>query len=77
MRPELAMEFDSTKWNRCVLSGLPTDSPLFCIGTVKNSLGLHEFDQKMSMYCVHEIVEVNDLSCVEFGRLMQELNVLT
>ena len=29
MRPEMAMEFGSTKWNQCVLSGLPTDSPLF------------------------------------------------
>ena len=30
IRPEMAMEFGSTKWNRCVLSGLPMDSPLLC-----------------------------------------------
>ena len=35
MRPEIAMELGSTKWNRCLVSGLPTDSPLFCFGTVK------------------------------------------
>ena len=29
------------------------------------------------MCCVHEIVEVNGLSCVEINRLMHELNVLT
>ena len=26
--PEMAMDFGSTKWNRCLVSGLPTDSPL-------------------------------------------------
>ena len=26
--PEMAMDFGSTKWNRCLMSGLPTDSPL-------------------------------------------------
>ena len=35
----MVMGFDSTKWNRCLASGLPTDSPLFCFGTVKNSPG--------------------------------------
>ena len=25
---EMAMEFGSTKWNRCLMRGLPTDSPL-------------------------------------------------
>ena len=28
VRPEIAMDFGSTKWNRCLVSGLPTDSPL-------------------------------------------------
>ena len=28
MRLEMAMDFGSTKWNRCLVSGLPTDSPL-------------------------------------------------
>ena len=26
--PEMAMDFGSTKWNRCLGCGLPTDSPL-------------------------------------------------
>ena len=28
MRPEMAMVFGSTKWNQCLVSGLPTDNPL-------------------------------------------------
>ena len=50
MRPEMAMDFEFTKWNRCWVSGLPMDSPLFCFGTVKNSLtvpGLCELDKKI------------------------------
>ena len=26
--PEMAMDFGSTKWNRCLVRGLPTDSSL-------------------------------------------------
>ena len=26
--PEIAIDFGSTKWNRCLVRGLPTDSPL-------------------------------------------------
>ena len=40
-RPEMIMDFGSTKWNRCLVSGLPTNSPLLGFGTVKNSPGLH------------------------------------
>ena len=32
MRPEMAMEFGSTKWNRCLVSGLHRDSPLLYFG---------------------------------------------
>ena len=46
MRPEMAMDFGFIKWNRCLMSGLPTDSPLLGFGTVKNCPGLHELDQK-------------------------------
>ena len=35
--PEMAMDFRSTKWNRCLVRGLSTDSPLLVLGTVKNS----------------------------------------
>ena len=35
--PKMAMDFGSTKWNRCLVRGLPTDSPLHGCDTVKNS----------------------------------------
>ena len=38
-RPKMGMEFGPTKWNRCWVSGLLMDSPLFCFGTVKISPG--------------------------------------
>ena len=38
--PEMAMDFGSTKWNQCLVRGLPTDSPLHGCGTVKNSPSL-------------------------------------
>ena len=43
--PEMAMDFGSTKWNRCLVRGLPTDSPLQGCGTVKNSLGLLDWTE--------------------------------
>ena len=50
MRPEMAMDFGFTKWNRCLKSGLPMDSPLLGFGTVKNSPGLHWFDQNVYVF---------------------------
>ena len=41
MRLEMTMDFGSTKWNRCLVSGLPTGNPLLGFGTVKNSPDLH------------------------------------
>ena len=38
--PEVAMDFGSTKWNQCLVRGMPTDSPLHGCETVKNSLSL-------------------------------------
>ena len=38
-RPKMGMKFCPTKWNRCLVSGLPMDSPLFYFGTVKISPG--------------------------------------
>ena len=73
----MAMEFGSTKWNRCLVSGLPTDNPLLCFGTVKNSLGLYELDQKRPYIVCMKLFEVNGLSCVKINRLMHVLNVLT
>ena len=77
MRPEMAMEFGSTKWNRRLVSGLPTDSPLLCFGTVKNNLDLYELDQKRPCVVCMKLFEVDGLSCVKINRLMHELNVLT
>ena len=37
MRPEMAMDFGFTKWNRGLTSGLPMDSPLLDFWTVKIS----------------------------------------
>ena len=73
----MTMELGSTKWNRCLVSGLPTDSPLFCFRTVKKSPGLYELDQKRPFVVCLKLFEVNGLSCVEINTLMHELNVLT
>ena len=35
MRQVMAMVFGFTKWNRCLMSGLPTNSPLLGFGTAK------------------------------------------
>ena len=37
---EMAMDFGSRKWNRCLVRGQPTDNSLHGCGTVKNSLDL-------------------------------------
>ena len=62
----MAMEFGFKKWNQCWMSGLPTDNPLLCFGTVKNSPGLCDLDQKSSM--------CNCLNCVEIVFSSSELN---
>ena len=77
MRSKMAMKLGSTKRNRCVVSGLPMDSPLLCFVTVKNSPDLYELDQKRPCVVCMKLFEVNSLSCVEINRLMHELNVLT
>ena len=38
--PKMAMDFGSTKWNQCLVKGLPMDSSLHGCWIVKNSLGL-------------------------------------
>ena len=77
MRPEMAMGIGFIKWNQCWMSGLPTDSPLLCFGTVKNSPGLYGFDQKHPYVVCMKLCEMNGLSCMEIDRLIHELNVLT
>ena len=63
VEPEMAMDFDSTKWNRCLVRGLPTDSPLHGCGTVKNPVCF--LDGKWSMCVVNKILlKMNGLECV-------------
>ena len=49
--PEMAMDFSSTKWNRCLVRGLPTDSPLHGCETIKNSPGLHVEPKMVNVCC--------------------------
>ena len=60
-----------------MLSGLPTDSPLFFFGTVKNNPGWLELDQKRLCVLVLKLFEMNGLNWVEINRLMHKLDVLT
>ena len=53
--PEMTMDFGSTKWNRCLVRGLPIDSPLHGCETVKNSPSLLDWTNKMSICYFHEI----------------------
>ena len=55
MRPEMAMYFSFTKWNRCLMSGLPTDNPLLGFGTIKNNPVCIDWT-KTSMCYLHEIL---------------------
>ena len=77
MRSEMAIDIGFKKWNQCLMSGLPTDSSLLCFGTVKNSPGLYDLDQKRSCVVCMKLFELNGLCCVEINRLMHELNVST
>ena len=77
MRLEMAIDIGFKKWNQCLMSGLPTNSPLLYFGTVKNCPTLYELDQKRPCIICMKLFEVNGLSCVEINRLMHELNVLT
>ena len=43
--PEMTMDFGSTKWNRCLVRWLPTDSPLNRCGTVKNNPDLLDWTE--------------------------------
>ena len=57
MRSGMDMDFGFTKWNRCWVSGLSVDNPLFCFKTVKNSLGFVQIGPKSSMFCVLELLK--------------------
>ena len=55
MRPEMTMDFGFTKWNRCLMSGLPTDNPLLDLGLLKTALVCIGWT-KTSMCLLHEIL---------------------
>ena len=69
----MAIDIGFKKWNQCwMMSGLPTDSPLLCFGTVKNSPDFYELDQKRPCEVCMKLFELNGLCCVEINRLMHE-----
>ena len=53
--PEMAMGFGSTKWNRCLVRWLSTDSPLLILGIVKNSPGLLVGPKMVHVCCKQNI----------------------
>ena len=55
MRSEMTMDFGFTKWNRCFMSGLPTDSPLLSLGLLKTAL-VYIGWTKTSIRLLHEIL---------------------
>ena len=77
MRPGIAMEFGSTKRNRCRRSGLPVDSPHALFWDCKNSSSLYEMDHKCPCVFARESFDENGLVCVEIDRLRHDFNVLT
>ena len=56
---EMAMDFGSTKWNRCLVRGLPTNSPLHRCGTVKNNPGFL-VGPKMVHVCCKKIFSLDE-----------------
>ena len=65
VRPEMTMDFGSTKWNRCLVRRLPTDSPLHGCGTVKNNPGLLVGSKMVHVCCKQKILlKMNGLECV-------------
>ena len=65
--PEMAMDFGSTKWNRCLVRGLPMDSPLHGYGTVKNSPGFL-VGPKMAHVCCKQNIAYDEWLGVSMER---------
>ena len=42
----MTMEIGFKKWNKCLMSGLPTNSPLALFWDCKNNPSLYEMDKK-------------------------------
>ena len=54
----MAMEIGFKKWNKCWMSGLPTDSPLALFWDCKNSPNLYEMDQKRPCFGCMKLFEL-------------------
>ena len=68
--PKMVMDFGSTKWNRCLVRGLSTDSPLLVWGLLK-TVTVCLLDREWSMCVVSKILlKMNGLNCVENELLM-------
>ena len=77
MRPEMAMKIGFQKVEQvCLMSGLPTDSPLALFWDYKSSPSLYEMDKKRPCVGCRKLFEVNGLICVEMDSLVHELCVL-
>ena len=63
VRLEMAMDFSSTKWNRCLVSGLPTDSPLLGLGLLK-TVPICVLDRKCPCVIFKILLKINGLQCV-------------
>ena len=73
----MAMEIGFKKWSKCLMSGLPMDSPLALFWDCKTVPGLCELNQKRPYVVCMKLFEMNGLSWLikEINRLM--LDVLT
>ena len=60
VRPKMAMGFDSTKWNRCLVSGLPTDNPLLGLGLLK-TVPIYVLDRKCPCVICKILLKINGL----------------
>ena len=52
---KMAMDFSSTKWNRCSMRGLPTDNLLHGCGTIKNNPSLIVGPKMVNVCCKQNI----------------------
>ena len=59
VRPEMAMDFGSKKWNRCMMRGISLESPWTNMGLLK-TVPICLLDKKVHV----NLLELNGLKCV-------------
>ena len=71
----MAMEICFKKWNKCLMSGLPTQPTCSVLGLLKIVPSLCELDQKRPYVVCMKLSEMNGLSWLikEINRLMLEV----